>query len=244
MQNLLIAFVLVTAVASATRAQDDTTNPYLLTGRSLIGGGLSLDLSTTNPDNGDPASSQDTRRFGGSLSPTYGRMYNDRWMVGVMTTFSTRNTRQENEGPSSLQTTTSWETGIGLTPFLRRYLPITERFGAYLQPELAYTYFWGTNEFERRDDAQPDANSLTSLKTRRHVFSLGTQLGLYYFITKHFAVETNLIQAAFSANRNRIEQIVVDNVADNYTENTTLSVRLNVVNQLSLDHILVLNYYF
>ena len=233
--------LLVASTLFCAYAQD---NPYLSSGRSLLGGGWSISTSGSKPDDGDPTTTLENRRFSSSLSPVYGKMYHNRWMVGLMVTLSKQSSHQQTTHENSYQAASTQSLGVGLTPFLRRYLPITERFGAYLQPELSYTYFRGTDKSENRDDMQPAANSFISFSTYRHVVSLGSQVGLYYFITNHFSVETNLLQAAFGANRSRREQTTVDNVVNSTTKDTEFNAQLSLVNQLSLDRILVLNYYF
>ena len=241
MKTRILLFVSLILAAFSATAQD---NPYLTTGRSFIGGGLSLDISHSDPDNGNPTTTDENNRFAASLSPTYGKFYNDRWMVGVSLTVSYQSYRQRNTQEDRFDESLTREVGMGLIPFLRRYLPVTERFGVYVQPEISYTYWRGTSEFERRDTSEPAANSFNSTITRRHVGSLGTQLGLYYFITPHFSIETNLLQAAFTFSSRNAEQTFNDNVVDTVNKSTDLNARLNLVNQLSFDRILVLNYYF
>ena len=113
-----------------------------------------------------------------------------------------------------------------------------------MQPEVSYTYRRDIFERVERNDNQPAANSLNRTTGRRHIGDVGGQMGLYYFITNHFSVETNLVRAAFTVSTYRQETATVDNVVNQTGERTDLSARLNLINQLSLDRLLVLNYYF
>ena len=240
MKSLLTLTALVLTIPFAT-AQE---NPYLIAGRSFVGGGLSLSVDSNLPDSNDPQLETDIRDFYGSVSPTYGKFFSDCWVAGVSLTLSHRNTQQQTTGENTFRENSTRDFGIGITPFLRRYLSITERFGAYLQPELSYTYQRGIFKRQERDANQPAADNFFSTIRRRHLGSLGTQAGLYYFITDHFSVETNLLQAAFTLSSSSAETTTIDNVVDQTSESRNLNARLSFINQLSLDRILILNYYF
>jgi hypothetical protein len=73
---------------------------------------------------------------------------------------------------------------------------------------------------------------------------LGLRGGLYYFITEHFTVETNLGQFVFRLSSETSENTTADNQVDTSTESTSFDSQLNLINQLSLDQIFILNYYF
>lgn len=241
MKSLLSIITVLVLIVPSVIAQD---NPYLSAGRSLVGGGLSLSIDSHDPNNDDPALETANQSFDISVSPTYGKFFRDRWVAGVSLTIGHQNSRNEITSESTLRENSSQLFSIGITPFVRRYFPITERFGAYLQPEVSYMYQRTATEQERRDTDQPAANSFTSATVRRHVGSLGTRAGLYYFITEHFSVETNLLQAAFTISRSGREDTTIDNTVNQTTEGTQLRANLSLINELSLDRILVLNYYF
>ena len=241
MKTFLASAFFALLITTAARAQD---HPYLSSNRAFVGGGLSLGFGENEPDNGDPFMRQEGRRSFGSISPTYGRFYNDRWAAGVTLTASFSRSQQLNTGINSIDETLGRQVGLGLAPFLRRYLPLTERFGAYVQPEISYTYLLNSNLRERTDDFQPATNSKTEFTRRRHLGSLNLAGGLYYFITKHFTIETNLLRLAFTANTGTDESITQDNQVDVATVSTDTSVQLNFINQLSLDQAFVINYYF
>lgn len=241
MKRLFFATIALLVSTTLSVAQD---NLYLSTGRSFVGGGISLSVDSNEPNNNDPTVEEIDRSFSGSVSPTYGKFFRDRWVAGVSLTISHQNDRNEEIGENTSRENTTRALGIGITPFLRRYLPITERFGAYIQPEVSFTYRRTVTEQEQRDANQPAANNFFSITGRRHSGSLGAQAGLYYFITEHFSVETNLLRAYFAINRRSDEITTVDNIVEQTTESTRLSAQFSLINQLSLDRILVLNYYF
>lgn len=234
---LLFALMLATAAT----AQD---HPYLSSGRAFVGGGISLGLGGNVPNNADPAIDQENRRFSGSLSPTYGWFYNDRWAAGVSLTVGYVRDRREATGTNTVEENLSRQLTVGITPFLRCYLPLTERFGAFVQPELSYRHQTLTISQERIDAIRPDANSYSETANRRHIGSLGVRGGLYYFITEHFTVETNLGQLAFTLNTGINKSTTADNQVNSTAKSTEYDAQLNQINQLSLDQIFILNYYF
>ncbi len=241
MKTLLTSAFFALLITTAARAQD---HPYLSSNRAFVGGGFSLGFGENEPDNGDPFMRQEGRQSFGSLSPTYGRFYNDRWAAGVVLITHYSRSRQRTNGPNSIDEVLGRRVSLGLAPFLRRYLPLTERFGAYVQPEVSYTYSMLNNLRERTDDFQPATNSKTEFIRRRHLGSLSVGGGLYYFITEHFTVETNLLRLVFTASTGTDESITEDIQVDATTVSTDTSVQLNFINQLSLDQAFVINYYF
>jgi hypothetical protein len=241
MKTFLASALLTLLIASAATAQD---HPYLFSGRTFVGGGFSLGFGETDPDDGDPFMRHEGRQSFGSLSPTYGRFYNDRWAAGVTLTVSHSRTSNRMVGANSLEETLGRQMSWGITPFLRRYLPLTERFGAYVQPAVSYRYSRLVSLRERTDDLQPVTNSKTEFVRRRHAGSIGAGGGLYYFITEHFTVETNLLQLTFAVDAGTDESTTQDNQVNVTTLGTNSNARLNFINQLSLDQAFIISYYF
>ena len=241
MKTLLASAFFALLITTAARAQD---HPYLSSNRAFVGGGISFGVGGNVPDDGNPNISQDNSRLSWSVSPTYGRFYNDRWAAGVSLTVGSTRNQQEITTTNTLDQTLNQQTVVGITSFLRRFLPITERFGAFVQPEISYQRQVVTIGQERTDVVRPDANSYSEIINRRHLGSLGLRGGLYYFITEHFTVETNLGQFVFRLSSETNENTTADNQVDTSTKSTSYDSQLNLINQLSLDQIFILNYYF
>ena len=114
MKNLFLAIATLIFALTFARAQD---NPYLTTGRSFVGGGLSLGIDSQVPDDRDPTLQQDNRQFFASVSPTYGRFFNDRWVMGISLTLSHRTNQQRTTGENTFRENLTREVGFGITPF-------------------------------------------------------------------------------------------------------------------------------
>ncbi|MEM8968680.1 MAG: outer membrane beta-barrel protein [Bacteroidota bacterium] len=237
----LLSFAIVILPSMVSLAQD---NPYLGTGRSFVGGGLSVTMSD-DENAGNGFTNRRTSRINSfGISPTYGKFFSDRWAYGVSFSVGFSNNEQVVFGDSFSDRSIQKNTTVGLTPFLRRFLPLTERFGAYVQPQLSYAYRDGSSENSFRDTNSPENDQTRTFDIREHRVSLGMQAGLYYFVTQHFSVETSLLDLNFSynsSNRERVDPNAQPGGNDQLS-NTTLQV--NLINQISLDRILILNYYF
>ena len=119
MKTFLASAFFALLITTTARAQD---HPYLSSNRAFVGGGLSLGFGENEPDSGDPFMRQEGRRSFGSISPTYGRFYNDRWAAGVTLTASFSRSLYRTLEANSLEETLARQLGFGLGP-LRAPLP-------------------------------------------------------------------------------------------------------------------------
>ena len=241
MRKILLSVVGFALIAITALAQE---NPYLGVGRSFVGGGLSVNISDNENEGGNFTNQRTSRNNSFSLSPTYGKFFNDRWAYGVSFTVGFANNEQTTSGNDFIDRSVQESTTVGLTPFLRRFLPITERFGAYLQPQISYQYNSGIIEQDFRVNNDPINDQLRTFDTRNHLISAGMQGGFYYFITQRFSVETNLLSLDFTYSSNNRERTDASAQPGENTQLSSTAARINLVNQLSLDRILILNYYF
>ena len=231
--SLLLSSLALLIFATA-HAQE---NPYLGSGRALLGGGLSLGISDTENDDGNtPASTFKAESSYFNISPDYGKFYNECWMIGVSLILGYRHEVSTNAGPNFTNRRVQRNNIMGPTLFLRRYCPITPRFGAFVQPEISYRYTRANLQDEFQNG--PDPNETSTNITRAHSGGIATQGGLYYFITEHLSLETNLLRAGFTWSQAVIEVDMDDN-RDEPT-NQEFDVQLQLVNQLSFSQILVL----
>lgn len=234
-----LAIALSTSVASF--AQE---NPYLGQNRSFLGGGISLGISENESPGTDFITGRNTKNNLFSISPTYGRFFNDRWAVGTRVGLRFSDYRWVNVGNGFSDESVREATSISLTPFLRRFLPISERFGVYLQPELSYAYERATREETFQDVNTPVNNQLRTFESTEHTGRMGLRGGLYYFVTEHFSVETNLLSLDVSYGVLDEERTDSNARPEDNTQLTRTDIRLNLVSQLSFDQILTLYYYF
>lgn len=241
MKKLLIASVVFTIISLPSLAQE---NPYLGAGRSFVGGGLSVIISENEEPGTDFITGRSIKNNSFGISPTYGRFFNDRWAVGVTLRVGFINYNGVTTGNGFSDETIRESANVSITPFLRRFIPISERFGAYLQPELSYVYAESNTEEKFRDTNSPINDQLRTFESTYHTGGVGLQGGLYYFITPHFSVETSLLRLDMSyRSEDRIRTDSNARPEDN-TQLTSTDIRLNLVSQLSFDQILTLYYYF
>ena len=96
MKPSLLLFPFVFILSLAAHAQE---NPYLGSGRALLGGGLSLGISDTeNNDGNTPANTFKTESSYFNISPNYGKFYSDRWMMGASLTLGYRHDVSTSSG--------------------------------------------------------------------------------------------------------------------------------------------------
>jgi hypothetical protein len=237
-------FFLAIALSSLSVASFAQENPYLGQNRSFLGGGISLIISENEEPGTDFITGRSIKNNSFGISPTYGRFFNDRWAVGVTLRTGFNNSNEITTGNGFSDETTRESTNVGITPFLRRFIPISERFGAYLQPELSYVYAESNAEERFRDTNSPINDQLQTFESTYHTGGVGLQGGLYYFITPHFSIETSLLRLDMSyRSEDRLRTDSNAQPEDN-TRLTRTDIRLNLISQLSFDQILTLYYYF
>ena len=136
--------------------------------------------------------------------------------------------------------------GIGGGMFLRQYLMMTERFGGFLQGNLNYllSEYKSTSRF--RDFTINNEEVVNDQKRLNHTFSLNVYLGLYYFITDRWSIETRLGAGGFSYSY-VTTKYNFDSEEDDYdstvkTENSSFSV--DFINQINFYQAFTINYYF
>ena len=239
MKPSLLLSTLAILIFATAHAQE---NPYLGSGRALLGGGLSLGISDAeNNDGNTPANTFKTESSYFNISPNYGKFYNDRWMMGASLNLGYRHEVSTNSGQDFTNKRVQRSNIIGPTLFLRRYCPITPRFGAFVQPEIFYRYTRANLQDEFQNGPNPSETSTNIART--HLGGIATQGGLYYFISERFSLETNLLRAGFTWSQ-AVTEVDVQDDNRNEPTNQNFDVQLQLVNQLSFSQILVLNYYF
>ncbi|MEO0334672.1 MAG: hypothetical protein AAF223_23865 [Bacteroidota bacterium] len=224
-----LPILIVTSIASS--AQE---NPYLVIDRPFVGGGLSLSI-TEGEDANNTLTSQITEEFSSfGISPTYGKFISNLWTVGVTFNITSSDEKRisvlDNATTTSIRNTTS----VGITPFFRRFIPITERFGAFLQPQVSYAYQIGSIENKFRDPDNPANNTGSNFIDQGHRIGLGMSGGLYYFVNRHFSLETNLLNLDFAYNIEKRENTNAGAPPDDDRQISRTNFRVNLINQPSL----------
>lgn len=236
----ILCVVAVTMLTHQSKGQNAISK-----GQSMLGGGLNLSFrdndSGTSAGN-DFSSTSHNKSF--SISPYYGRFIKDNLLIGGGLGISVFDSDGSSNAPDFSQESSSNGHGYTIKAFIRKYFPLGEKVGAYLEGSLNY------NRHENnRDFSSIDLNTNEILSERKtdelsDQFSLQGQLGLYYFFSPKFSLETNLLNIVLSRNLQDREQMNVVNQVPNSSSQTTTSFALSLINELSFDKILTINYFF
>lgn len=216
---------------------------YISKGKSFIGGGLNLRISDNTSDlNSGNDSKQDNSLF--SFSPYYGKFVKDKLAIGIQLQTSYSNFKTESLSSGVLSRNSMRKrTGIGASFYLRKYYPISEKLGAFINPSLRYDHGFIKEEYNSIDSFGSETR-FTSNEGNDNSLSLGASLGLYYFIANRFSLEANLgnvfISKSFTRQKNKVESN--GEITDRSSDSNNLN--FNFVNQLSFDQILVVTYFF
>ena len=201
-------------------------------GNYFIGGGIGF---STRDDSWDESNvniqEYDYTRF--SISPYSGKFIKDGIAVGAGLHLSSTDLEREWGTQGDLQITTEDGFRIGGSLFLKKFWPISEKFGAYLSPALGYNR-------ERNEEKTTNGSLVATSKTKSNEISLSARLGIYYFISPRFSFETNLANVVFSKDW---ETLSTSNEGTKISKDGN-RLDLNLINQFSFDQIIVINYYF
>ncbi|UII31429.1 autotransporter outer membrane beta-barrel domain-containing protein [Fulvivirga ulvae] len=228
---MLISILLISFIQFELHSQE-----RLQKGNYYIGGGIGFSTRDESLDDDDlNASKYDYMRY--SLSPYSGKFIKDGLAIGLNLQISSTDLQREQGTIDNLQVTKEDGFSIGAGIFLKKYWPVSEKFGAYLIPSLSYS--------RSHDESKNTSNTyISSSESTSNQINLSTGLGLYYFISPRFSLETNLANVVLSKQ-------FLDKETRNTSTEDTLSQSLernnldfNLINQFSFDQIIVINYYF
>ncbi len=170
-RNLLFSLLLVLLVqVSFSQVKE---------GAILLGGQFTFDVSKV--DYGSNSFREPSERTVFIIQPQLGFALSERLIVGGSLGY--RNVKNISTdfffgGPSTIETT---ENLFAVSPFVRNYFGITEKFYFYLQGDASIGFGKSTFEDENGNEFQPEAN-LTAL-------SIGVRPGLSFFVSDKVALE-------------------------------------------------------
>jgi outer membrane protein len=166
-------------------------------GSSTIGGSFSLSHTKYEyPDN----SEQTNNDF--SLQPSYGYFFMDNFCAGLALGFSNSN-RTSNPSNTTVNTKSTTKS-VGLGPFVRYYIPISDKFYAFGQ--LSYLRNWDKYEYWA-------TNQTNNKVTNKYVsYDLGLAAGISYFLNPHVALD---LAVGYTHTKDRDRDPSVDNYKAN-----------------------------
>lgn len=227
-------------INSSANAQE-----FITKGTSLIGGSIGYDqrksedlnLNVTTLVNQDIIN--DFSRF--TFAPTYAKAIKDGLMLGGSISITTQESEISVQQVNFTQTDNRSSNTIGFSVFLRRYYEIKGKFGAYIEPRISFSRGSEDRTFDFRDSSNPTFFQEETIEATTTTFGGGANLGLYYFISDRFSLETTLANVLISRSKTNRES---ESVPNSESSDTDSVLRFQFANTLSFDQILTFNYFF
>ncbi|MEQ9288948.1 MAG: autotransporter outer membrane beta-barrel domain-containing protein [Cyclobacteriaceae bacterium] len=239
---MLARSIIILLVGFLFSCHQSLAQESISSGKRLLGGGINFNTSDRS-NNVIPGNGTDQDNLIFSFSPYVGKFVKDGTAIGFqLNTSYTNNKITYNNNGVPNRVSERKRKGIGFSFFIRKYYPINDKFGAFLNPSLGYRYGFSDEGSFNISGGSETLDWSSSAKD--HTVSLGCSLGLYYFIAKKFALEANLgnVFASKTLERQKYKRESNGEITeDSYDQN---NFGLNFVNQLSFDQILVITYFF
>ena len=231
------------SIVSFSQSQDVSA---IMKGNKVIGGGINLSFSDEEfkPDIFDPDRRQATDYSTFSFRPYAGKFIKDRLLVGGRLLITSSDTESVSAEPDILRNIESDEFTIGFGVFLRKYYPIVGKFGAFVETGAGFNFL---NNDARNSTFNTTGQELVSeFSTEREGFEISAEidLGLYVFLGERFSLETSLGNIAFRHSRTEEERtdLFQNLVLEDSFERDGFD--FNLVNQISFDQLITVNYFF
>jgi len=206
---------------------------YFAKGSNIITGRFNIGSSDSEYDSDDGTAISESQTLG--FSTNYGRFIKKNLVVGVGFGYSKRNnTYERNYSDSTFNHDISKSKTFSSEIFLRKYFPINEKFGAYLNSTIFYRL---------SDNSRTTIDEISETKeteTTSNGFGISGRIGLYYFVLNKFSLSLNIGYVGVSTSS---EKSKYDN-QNNFQNRKSSSVQANFVNQISFDQLLTVNYHF
>jgi hypothetical protein len=223
-------------------------------GNRMIGGGISF---SNQEDEGDrvrqyyQSSSyrnyvDDSKRklSSFSINPYYGKFYNEDALVGFGFLYSSRLIEFTSKDTIQDYRSSNNRFQFGLNFFIKRYIPVSNKFGVHISPKIGYIRLINESTTEVIDNFvdQRDYGQENTSKSNRGYGRI--DMGLYFFIFDQLSIETTLLSANISFTKTKWEfnDLVKEEEFDG--SNNQSDINLSFVNSFTFDKLFVLNYFF
>jgi hypothetical protein len=216
---------------------------FLQKGSSVLGGGIGAMRNNSSTEEPIDSLQQSGKVSSFQISPYFGRFIKDNLVLGVKLNFGTSKNESSFEDFNQTSNTEQKGRSYGAGIFLRKYFPVLEKFGVFIQPEINYNFYSSDNvrysSFHQGETVREDYEDRESRS-----FSVNTSLGLYYFISPRFSIETSLGTLGLTKSKTNKEETNNYNDDSRTTETNSDSFSINFINELTFDKIFVINYFF
>ncbi len=219
-------------------------------GNRIFGGSISVKLNEASqepPVFTVPTAGEADRKYSNfSISPYYGRFIKNEVLLGIRFNVGQTTTRQQNSY-NSIEYNFSTETmEFGFGTFIRRYFPFSEKFGVFFEPGMDFR-----RSISTYDGTTTDISSTPFLVTRDDEYSeksnsimMEANLGIYVFIFPELSLETKLGNLFMRLSQSKIEErdLINNEVEEGSGKSSIMD--LDLINQIQLDQLITLNYFF
>jgi len=178
---VLIALLIVTAVTMGQQKKERQNNTK---GTWVFGG----DLNFYSGENDYTAvSNTDSNYIGFGITAKTGYVFtknNLEFGLGLGYT-----TSKNEAGDNDKRTSNSYK----ITPYLKKYLPVNDTFGFFLQGEIAFSKY----------NREEKYNNTSTINTDGNTFFIGIRPGFVYFVTKKLALNANIGALGYTTTTNK-----------------------------------------
>lgn len=227
MKNIFFTTLTLVFILSSAYSQD-----FFSKGSNIITGSFDLGFSNNDWDNDNINSMSERKNLG--FSTTYGRFIKNNLSIGVGLGFNKNSNKSSSIYPDSTFNNRYNEYyTLSSNIFLRKHIPIGEKFGAFLNTSIFYNFISSLNT--STSDVSEKSNEDTSNR-----LGLSAGLGLYYFIHNKFSLSLNV---GF-LNASTLFRETTNSAPNNLEDRKSTSFQVRFINQLSFDQLFTINYHF
>lgn len=216
---------------------------YLQKGHSILGGGIGAMRNNSSREEPIDSLQQSGKNASFQVSPYFGRFIKDNLVLGIKLNFGTSKNESSFEDFNQTSNTEQKGRSYGAGIFFRKYFPVLEKFGVFIQPGINYN-FYSSDQVRYSSYNQGETVREDYEDRKSHSFSVNSSLGLYYFISPRFSIETSLGSLNLSKGKNNNKETNNYNDDSRTIKSDVDSFSFNFINELSFDKIFVINYFF
>jgi hypothetical protein len=130
----------------------------------------------------------DSKDFSFGVSPKIGYAISENLILGLGFGYAYSKSENENENEQILRTTSSTSNFFAISPFVKKFFPVSEKIAFHLQGETRFTF--GKNNFENSDN--------TERESRNESIFVGIRPGINLSLTKNILLQANFASFGYT----------------------------------------------
>ncbi len=180
MKKILFAFALFSAGVFTTQGQTDDKFT-IEKGTWNLTGSVAFGLRNDDMESSDTSRTSDYSSF--LLRPSAGYAVGNNLVVGLGIAYENRDEESTYVSGGSVSESELKTNTYGIFPYVRKYFGLSQNLALSLQGEVGYS----------RSEIEHTSGGISNLTdVERDAFFFGIRPGLTFFLSKRFALETNL----------------------------------------------------